>query len=55
MIKRILAIVALAAVFAACSPANDGGGGGTSPGLDGARPALPEESLPAESMAPSPS
>ena len=48
MFKRILAMLALAAVFAACSPSD----GGTSPDVDGASPL---ESLPAESLSPSPS
>ena len=51
MLKRILAMLALAAIFAACAPSD---GGGTSPGIDGTSPA-PIESMPVESMSPSPS
>ena len=53
MMKRILAILALAAALAACGPADSDGG--TSPGVDGASPVAPVESLPMESMSPSPS
>jgi hypothetical protein len=48
MFKRILAVLALAAILAACSPNTDGGG--TSPGVD-TSPA-PIESI---EMSPSPS
>jgi hypothetical protein len=50
MFKRILAVLALAAIFAACSPSTDGGG--TSPDTDLDTSPAPVESI---EMSPSPS